>query len=149
MKPLLIKKILKLVYPYFPLKIRKYILQACGYSIGNKAYLPSCLKISDLKSRTGNVKIGDRASLGPRVLIVTDSSPNNSKLIKKFPLVSDNVIIENDVWIGANVVILPGVTIGECSVIAAGSVINKDIPPFTIAAGVPAKVIKQIDPNEL
>ena len=56
-----------------------------------------------------------------------------------------NVIIENDVWLGANVVILPGVRIGECSVIGSGAVVNQDIPPFSVAVGIPASVIKTID----
>ena len=54
-----------------------------------------------------------------------------------------DVIIEEDVWCGANVTILKGVRIGRGSIIAAGSVVTRDIPPYTIAAGVPAKVIKQ------
>ena len=53
-----------------------------------------------------------------------------------------DVIIEDDVWIGAGSIILSGVTIGKGSVIAAGSVVNKDIPPFSIAGGVPAKILK-------
>ena len=55
------------------------------------------------------------------------------------------IIISDDVWIGANVVILPDVTIGTHSVIAAGSVVTKDIEPYTVAAGVPAKTIKKLD----
>lgn len=51
-------------------------------------------------------------------------------------------MIENDVWIGANVTILVGVTIGRGAIIAAGAVVNKSIPPYAIAGGVPAKVIK-------
>ena len=53
-----------------------------------------------------------------------------------------SVVIENDVWIGANVVILPGVTIGNGAIIAAGAVVTKDVPPYAIAGGVPAKIIK-------
>ena len=51
---------------------------------------------------------------------------------------------EDDVWVGANAVILPGVTIGEHCVVAAGAVVTKDVPPHSLVAGVPAKVIKQI-----
>ena len=50
-----------------------------------------------------------------------------------------------NVWIGANATILPGVTIGDGAVIAAGAVVSKDVPPRTIAGGVPAKIIKTID----
>ncbi|KAF0226203.1 MAG: hypothetical protein FD179_946 [Erysipelotrichaceae bacterium] len=61
------------------------------------------------------------------------------------PLISYPVKIGNNVWVGENVVILPGVTIGDGCIIGANSVINRDIPAYTIAAGVPAKVIKQYD----
>jgi acetyltransferase-like isoleucine patch superfamily enzyme len=54
------------------------------------------------------------------------------------------VVIEDDIWIGANAVILPGLTIGHHSVVAAGAVVTKDVPPHSLVAGVPAKVIKQI-----
>lgn len=54
-----------------------------------------------------------------------------------------DVIIENDVWCGANVTILKGVTIGRGSIIAAGSVVTKDVPPYSIAGGLPCKVIKR------
>ena len=53
-----------------------------------------------------------------------------------------DVVIEEDVWCGANVTILKGVTIGRGSIIAAGAVVTKDVPPYSIAGGVPAKVIK-------
>ena len=58
--------------------------------------------------------------------------------------VIEKVLIEDDVWIGAGVKVLRGVTIGKGSVIAAGAVVRKDIPPYTLAAGIPAKVIKSI-----
>lgn len=58
------------------------------------------------------------------------------------------VTIEDDVWIGANAVILPGVTVGKHSVVAAGSVVSRNVPPYSVCAGVPAKVIKQYDFEE-
>lgn len=144
------KKILKFIYPGIPiLLIRKRILRWCGYHIGRDVYIPASLKISDLKQRRNNLFVGDRVSFGPNVLIITDSSPNNSKLIKLFPMKSEDVVINNDVWIGANVTILPGVTIGKCSVIGAGAIVNKSIPAYSIAVGNPVKVIKEINSNEL
>ena len=68
---------------------------------------------------------------------------------KKYPIISGNIIINNDGWIGAGVIILPGVTVGEFSVIGAGAVVTKNIPPFSAATGIPAKVIKKISINEL
>jgi acetyltransferase-like isoleucine patch superfamily enzyme len=54
------------------------------------------------------------------------------------------VTIEDDVWIGANAVVLPGVRIGTHAVVAAGAIVTKDVPPHSLVAGVPAKVIKQL-----
>ncbi len=67
-----------------------------------------------------------------------------SKLTRQQPQIEETISIGSNVWIGCNSVILKGVTVGEGAVIAAGSVVNKDISPNTIAGGVPAKLIKQI-----
>jgi putative colanic acid biosynthesis acetyltransferase WcaF len=93
----------------------------------------------------GGVEIGDRVLVGYGTLI---SSANH--VIPPYPEQifyaghkSEKVIIEEDVWIGGNCVITAGVRIGEGSVVAAGSVVTKDVAPFTIVGGVPAKIIKQ------
>lgn len=144
------RKILKFFYQFIPiLSIRVLILRWSGYKVGKGAYIPSCTVISDMKNHKNNLIIGDRVSIGPKVVIVTDSSPNNSRLLKLFPLVSEKVVLEDDVWLGANVTVLPGVVVGKCSVVGSGSVVNKDIPPYSVAVGTPAKVIRQIDPDEL
>ena len=70
-----------------------------------------------------------------------------SILIKDQGNIYADVILENDVWIGTGVKILPGVTIGKGSVIAAGAVVTKDVPPYTLWGGVPAKKIKDIRQN--
>jgi acetyltransferase-like isoleucine patch superfamily enzyme len=144
------RKILKFFYQFIPiLSIRVLILRWSGYNVGKGAYIPSCTIISDMKNHKNNLIIGDRVSIGPKVVIVTDSSPNNSRLLKLFPLVSEKVVLEDDVWLGANVTVLPGVVVGKCSVVGSGSVVNKDIPPYSVAVGTPAKVIRQINPDEL
>jgi len=146
----LLKKSIKAIIPIIPfLGMRISLLRFIGYRIGKDAYIPSDLRISDLKQRRDNLIIGDRVSIGPSVLLITDSSPNNSKLIKAFPLLSGFITIEDDVWLGANVVILPNVTIGNCSVIGTGSVVINDIPPYSVAVGSPAKVIKRINKDDL
>ena len=146
----ILKKLLKAFYPLVPMvSLRRNILIMCGYKVGKQVYIPASFKVSDLKVRRNNLIIGNRVSIGSNVLIITDSSPNNSKLLKIFPMESKNVIIEEDAWIGASVTILPGVTIGKCSVVGSGSVVTKSIPEYSIAVGVPAKVINKINPDEL
>jgi acetyltransferase-like isoleucine patch superfamily enzyme len=65
-----------------------------------------------------------------------------SRPIAKQGLVRKSVVIEDDVWIGGRVNILAGVTVGRGSVVAAGAVVTHDVPPYSVVAGVPAKVIK-------
>ncbi len=144
------KKIFKSLAKITPiLPVRIALLRGAGYIIGKDVYLPSDLLISDLKSRRGNVIIGDRVSIGPKVILITDSSPNNSRLQSKFPLMSGSIIIEEDVWLGAGTIILPNVKVGKCSIVAAGSLCNKNIGPYTIVGGIPAKIIKLLDETEI
>ena len=58
------------------------------------------------------------------------------------------VVIQNKVWIGFNAIVLKGVTIGEGAIVGAGSVVTKDVPPFTIVAGNPAKIVRELSPDE-
>lgn len=90
------------------------------------------------------ITIGDRVLIGPGCYIITVN--HSADLEERFTGVFDNkpVTIGKGVWLGANVTVLPGVTIGEASVIGAGSVVTKDIPPRVIAAGNPCHVIREI-----
>ena len=141
----MLKHILKFMLLFFPNKMRIRTLRLAGYIVGSDVYISGDIKISDITSRRGNVIIGDRVSIGPGVIIVTDSSANNSKLTKIYPLISGTVQIEEDSWISAGVIILPNVKIGRCSIIAAGSIVINDVPPFSLYGGIPAKLIKKID----
>lgn len=144
------KKICKYLLNLAPSNnIRIVLLRMAGYKIGSSVYIGEGILISDILSRSNNVIIGDRVSIAPNVTIITDSSPNNSKLIKLFPIESKNVVIEDDVWIGANVTILPGITIGKCSIVGAGSVVTKNVSEYSIAVGAPAKTVKNIDSNAI
>lgn len=100
---------------------------------------------------TNSIKIGDYVNIGVGAKIYdTDFHPINYRERRKNPGFDLNkiqhapIFIEDDVWIGANAIILKGVTIGKKSIIAAGSVVTRDIPANTIAAGNPARVIKSI-----
>ena len=93
----------------------------------------------------GGVEIGDNALIGPHVGIHGSNYNYESreKLIIDQGIVSNGIRIEDDVWIGSHSTILDGVTIGKGAVIGAGAVVTKDIPPYSVAVGVPAKVIKE------
>ena len=94
------------------------------------------------------VIIGNNVMIGPHTLITTVNHPLNAKERRNHMAVATPVTIGNDVWIGGNVTILPGVTIGDRAVIAAGAVVTKDIPANTVAGGVPAKVIKELPEDD-
>ena len=88
------------------------------------------------------VKIGDNVLMGPNVSIYTATHPTNAKLRNSGLEFGKPIEIGNGCWIGGSVVLIPGVKIGENSVIGAGSVVTKDIPANVIAVGNPCKVIK-------
>ena len=105
-------------------------------------------------STLANIIIGDYVMFGPGVTIVTGDHRTDVigeymiNVDKKLPENDSDVIIKDDVWIGSNVTILKGVKIGEGSIIASGSIVTKDVEPYTIVGGVPAKKIKDRFTNE-
>lgn len=94
----------------------------------------------------GPVTIGCHVNLaqGITVTALNHNFEDSDKRIDEQGVSTTPVTIEDDIWIGANAVILPGVTIGNHSVVAAGAVVTKNVPPHSLVAGVPAKIIKQI-----
>ncbi len=112
----------------------------CGknISVGKNVFIGSCCYFQD----QGGVKIGDNVLVGHGTTFATLNhcfEPENRSSMAPKP-----IVVGDRVWIGANVTILPGVTIGSNAVIAAGAVVTRDIPTDSVAAGVPAKVIKSI-----
>lgn len=112
----------------------------CGYNIhiGEDVFINSGCKFQD----QGGIYIGDRALIGHNVVLATlnhDLDPAKRGDMQPAP-----IHIGEDAWLGAGCVVLPGVTIGAGSVVAAGAVVTKDVPPRTVVGGVPAKVIKTI-----
>ncbi len=90
------------------------------------------------------ITIGDRTMLGPNVQLYTATHPLNAKERATGIESGESITIGDDVWIGGNVTICPGVSIGDRTVIGAGSVVTKDIPSDVVAVGNPCKVIKSI-----
>ena len=95
----------------------------------------------------GPVTIGSHVNLaqGITVTALNHNFEDTGKRIDEQGVSTKPVTIDDDVWIGANAVILPGVTIGTHAVVAAGAVVTKDVPAHSIVAGVPAKVIKRLN----
>jgi maltose O-acetyltransferase len=87
------------------------------------------------------ITIGDNVSIGHQVMILTTSHKMGSAQRRAGALTTLPVTIEEGAWIGARSTILPGVTIGAGSIISAGAVVNKNVPPNTVAAGSPARVV--------
>ena len=99
----------------------------------------------------GNITIGKHCLIAAHTGIYANNHnfTNPTQLIKYQGITSQGIVIEDDCWLGDGVKVLDGVTIGRGSVIGAGAVVTKDIPPFSVAVGVPARVIKTRDGKEL
>ena len=113
----------------------------CGVNIklGKNVFINACCRFQD----QGGITIGDGTLVGHNVTIATlnhDYNPNNRASITPKP-----VKIGKNVWIGSDSTILPGVEIGDGAIIGAGSVVTKNVPANTIAAGNPARIIKKIE----
>ena len=94
----------------------------------------------------GDLKIGTNVIFGQDVMIQTSNHDVEGNFIPYGDrMIKDRVVIEDNVWIGSRVLILPGVTMGEGAVVGAGSVVTKDIERYSICGGVPAKFIKSRD----
>lgn len=100
---------------------------------------------SAILSASGGIEFGDGVMTAPGLRIATiNHDMNNRHTIYTY----GKVTIKKNAWIGMNATICPGVTIGEYAVVAAGAVVTKDVPDYAVVGGVPAKVIRYLDPNE-
>jgi acetyltransferase-like isoleucine patch superfamily enzyme len=117
-----------------------------GVKIGNHVFLGGG-NILD-RARPDLITIEDYVSLAGGIYILTHSNPTEPlrDILGDSAKKVAPVVIKRGAWIAVNVVILPGVTIGENAIVATGSVVMKDVPPMTIVAGAPAKEIKKIVP---
>jgi acetyltransferase-like isoleucine patch superfamily enzyme len=107
--------------------------------LGKNVFINHACSFLDL----GGITIEDDVLIGPRVNLTTENHPVDPTKRKFLDLKS--ILIKRNAWIGAGVTILPGVTIGENSIVAAGAIVSKDVPDNCIVGGVPAKVIKAIE----
>jgi acetyltransferase-like isoleucine patch superfamily enzyme len=130
---------------FFP-SWRLRLLRWCGFQIGQGVYIADGLIIVEELADRDNLVIGDRVSIAPRVTIVTSSHPNNSRIRSFAPVAAGRVVIEDDAWIGAGAIILPGVRIGRGAIVGALSVVTGDVEELTIVAGQPATHVRRLQP---
>lgn len=107
-------------------------------TLGKNIFINHACSFLDL----GGITIEDDVMIGPRVNIISENHPVEISMRKT--LVPGRVVIRKNAWIGAAAIIMPGVTIGENSVVAAGALVTKDVDPNTLVAGVPARPIKEL-----
>lgn len=138
------KKILHILMRHMPgNKIRIKILKMLGANIKSNVFIGQEFFIFD-GGKTHLLTIEDFVGIGPCVTIVIHSDPSPSPLSKIYPKNWLPIHIKTGAWIGAGAIILPGVTIGEYSIVAAGAVVTENVPHHTVVASVPARVIKKI-----
>lgn len=145
------RKILMTFFLHFPYRgVRCWALKACGFELGEQVYIGANLTVTvGFADKSMKLIIQDRVSIAPNVTLIIASHPNESRLkpILSFP--KRSIVIGHDSWLGANCIVMPGVSIGECCIVGAGSVVTHDVPPYSIVVGNPARVIKTIDPSKL
>lgn len=118
-----------------------YIDYGKPVTIGRRCFIQQCCTFFG----RGGITIGDDVFIGPKVNIITinhDPDPDN-----RSATYGRRIVIEDKVWIGIGATILPGVRLGYGCIVGAGSVVTKDVPPMTVVAGNPARIIKQIKPS--
>lgn len=106
--------------------------------MGKNIFINGGVTFTDL----GGIELEDKVLIGPGATLVSVNHPLDPTLRRGVEL--EKIVIKKNAWLGANTTILPGVTVGENAVVAAGAVVTKDVPANTVVAGVPAKVIKRI-----
>jgi acetyltransferase-like isoleucine patch superfamily enzyme len=128
---------------FFP-QWRVRLLRWCDVRIGTDVYIADGLMIVEELGGQEQITIGDRVSIAPRVTLVTSSHPNASRIRPFAPVASGPITIEDDAWIGAGAVILPGVRVGRGAVVGALSVVGHDVLPLQVVAGIPARAIRSL-----
>jgi len=141
-------------------RVRMDVMPFNNFKLGNDATIED---FSTLNNGVGDVIIGDRTRIGMSNVLIGPINIGNDVMFAQNIVLSglnhgyedvsivphnqkvtkSTINIEDEVWLGANVVVVAGVTIGKHSVVAAGAVVTKNIPPYSVAVGNPAKVIKQ------
>lgn len=108
-------------------------------TVGRNVFINTGCRFQD----QGGIVLGDSALIGHNVVLATlnhDEEPVKRHILHPAP-----IVLGKNVWIGANATVVPGVSIGDGAVVAAGAVVTKDVPPNVVVGGVPARILKQIE----
>jgi acetyltransferase-like isoleucine patch superfamily enzyme len=111
--------------------------------VGRNVFINQGCTLNDI----GGIEIGDDVMIGPRVSLITSGHPLDPNQRRK-QIVAAPIVIHRNVWLGAGAMVLQGVTVGEDSVVAAGAVVTRDVPPGTLVAGVPAQVLRPMSADD-
>lgn len=128
-------------------RFRVKLLKMAGAHVGKHVYIGQELLVFD-SGRTELLTIEDHVGIAPFCIILIHTSPGTPFHEPIYPTQNKPVTIKKGVWIGARVTVLGGVTIGEHAVVAAGSVVTRNVPPYTLVGGVPAVRIRKFSRPE-
>ena len=129
-------------------QFRSSVYRKCGVKIGKNVYIGFLVMMDG--EYPEYIEIRDEASIGPGVTIMAHSS--GSPFHQRHGIFYEKprkVIIERGAWLASGSIILPGVNVGEGSIVAAGSVVNRDVPSYTLVAGNPARAIRKLNSNHI
>ncbi len=129
--------------PTFRLIPPVYSDQGVNIRVGRDVFINHDCTLNDI----GGITIGDEVLIGPRVSLITSGHPVDPALRRR-RIVAAPIAIERGVWLCAGATVLHGVTVGEDSVVAAGAVVTRDVPAGVVVAGVPARVLRSVTPDD-
>lgn len=123
-------------------EVRPPLLCDYGYQIhiGARTFINYGAVLLDV----AKIVIGDDVQIGPNVQLLTPTHPLDPELRRMKYEAAEPITIKDNVWLGGGVIVLPGVTIGENTVVGAGAIVTKDLPPNVVAVGNPARIIRQL-----
>lgn len=128
-------------------RTRENLFRLSNVQVGIKTVINSGLFIYCYEPR---VIIGDQCALAANISLITDSNPNMSELndvpfVNEHYIKSGTIVIEDNAWIGANAIIFPGVTIGHHAVVGAGSIVTRNVEPYSVVKGQPAHLLRKLE----
>ena len=126
--------------PTFTLVPPVHVQHGRNTRVGRNVFINQGCTLMDI----GGIDIGDDVLVGPNVSLITAGHPLTPSL-RRTGITAAPICVGRNVWIGAGAVVLQGVTIGEDAVVGAGAVVTRDVPPATLVAGAPARVVRRLD----